>query len=349
MQPIETFLRALRDGDATALHLREGSRAFWRVGGELVVRGERLPEGEEFEEMILELLRRAGPERLPSSDHFHFGFVAAESRFRAHVFRSRDGLNAVLRRVPPSLPAPADLGLHPELAEKLGVGGGLVLASGPAHSGKSTTAAALFDWVGRSSARYVVVIDDPPEHEFSPQRSLVQRIEVGVDAPDAAAALRAALAVRPDAVFAGDLRDAEQLRLAIRCADEGALTFATLRADGAADATERLFELLPEPERGAARGVVASCLRMVVHQVLLRRAKGGGVVPAFEVLLGTKGVQALVREGRTHDLAVAMQNGAAQGMRTLEDAVDALVASGAISAAEAAALPRARAGSSPRG
>lgn len=342
MRAIEAFLRALRDGDATALHLREGSRAFWRVGGELVVRGERLPAGEEFEEMILELLRRAGPERLPASDHFHFGFVAGEMRFRAHVFRSRDGLNAVLRRVPPRIPAPSDLGLPAGIAEKLTSGGGLVLASGPAQSGKSTTAAALLDWVGRSAARHVVVVDDPPEHEFSPQRSLVQRIEVGVDAPDPATALRAALAARADAVFAGDLRDADQIRLAIRCADQGALTFATIRADGAADAPERLLEGLPEPERVAARGVLASCLRLVVHQVLLRRAKGG-VVPAFEVLHGTKGVQALLREARPHDLVVAMQNGAAQGMRTLEDSVDALVASGTVTPAEAAALPRARA------
>jgi len=340
MPEIEAFLRALRDGDASVLHLREGSRAFWRVGGDLVVRGERLPDGEEFEAMILELLRRAGPDRLPQSDHFDFSFVSGEVRFRAHVFRSRDGLNAVLRRAPTMVPAPSELGLPGPVVERLS-GGGLVLISGPAQSGKTTTAAALLDAVNRAAPRYIVVVDDPTEHEFTP-RSVIHRIEVGVDAPDPATALRIAVAARPDALFAGDVRDAESARLAIHAADAGALVFATVRADGVVDAIDRLLELVPENQRPATRSVLAGALRLGLHQVLLRRARVGGHVAAFEVLVATKGVQTLIREGRVPDIASAMQRGASSGTRSLEDAVEALVAAGVVTAADASALPRAR-------
>ncbi len=308
MPRIEDYLDALREGEARTLHLREGAPPFWRVGTELLQHGDPLPDGDQFQAMVLDLFRAARlepPIDLASAD---FTLCAAGGRFRAHVYRSCDGLNAVLHRIPDRVPALERLDVPEAIASSLAAPSGLLLICGPARSGKSSILASLVDLFNRTESRMIATVENPIEHLHAPVKAIVHQIGVGTDVPDCAVGIAAARAARADIIAVDGARDASSFREMIAAAEEGALVLGVLCATSALDALERILESAPAEEVAWFRSGLAASLLAVLHQAL-HPARGGGVVAAVEHLTMTRPAQLLLREGKMEELAAMVQGG----------------------------------------
>ena len=201
---------------------------------------------------------------------------------------------------------------------------GLILVTGPTGSGKSTTLAALLDWINRTKANHIVTIEDPVEFIHVPQKSLISHRELGFDTPSFASAVKAAMREDPDVVLVGELRDLETMSMALQAAETGLLVFGTLHTNSAAKAIDRLIDSFPGEEQEQVRIVLAEVLKAVVAQVLLKR-KGGGRVPGFEVLRGSTALSNSIREGKTSMINTLIQTGKAAGMIAMDHYIADLV------------------------
>jgi twitching motility protein PilT len=209
-----------------------------------------------------------------------------------------------------------------------------VLVTGPTGSGKSTTLAALLDWINRTRASHIVTIEDPVEFIHTPQKSLISHRELGFDTPTFAGALKAALREDPDVVLVGELRDLETMSMALQAAETGLLVFGTLHTNSAAKAVDRLIDSFPAEEQEQVRIVLAEVLKSVVAQVLLKK-KGGGRVPAFEVLRGSSALSNSIREGKTNMISTLIQTGRTAGMVGMDQYLVDLVLAATVDADEA--------------
>ncbi|MBM4281258.1 MAG: type IV pilus twitching motility protein PilT [Deltaproteobacteria bacterium] len=256
-------------------------------------------------------------------------------RFRANVYRQHKGTDAVFRVVklrPPTLPT---LHLPPELAALTTFTQGIVLVTGPAASGKSSTLAALVHMINEERSEHVVTIEDPIEVLHSSIRCVVNQRQAGRDTRGFARALKAALREDPDVIVIGEMRDRETAQLALTAAETGHLVLATLHTQSAVSTVNRVVGEFPPNQQPQVRGMLSESLRAVVSQRLLPRKDGTGVVPAVEVLRATPAVANLIRESRTHQLRSVMQTGAALGMQTLDASLTDLVARGVVGADDA--------------
>ncbi len=329
------LLRMLEMG-ASDLHLAVGTPPVFRVDGELVQPSGAAPLGSaDVERLLRRLLPEPARSALAARNE---ATVAAElagvARLRVHAFRDRRGPCLAIRLVPRQLPTPRQLGLPDAALALAEAGRGLVVVTGPAGSGRSTTLAALVDHVNRTRAAHVVTVEDPVEFVHDAARSVVNQREVAVHAASRAEALRAALREDADVVLAGELDEREAIDLALEAAQAGILVLASLRAPTAAAAVEQLVDRHPVDRQASARALLAGVLRGIVAVALCRRP-GGGRVAAFEVLVANAAVAALVRDGKTSQLAPVLQTSRAQGMQLLNDALVDLVSRGAVEAGEA--------------
>jgi twitching motility protein PilT len=247
-------------------------------------------------------------------------------RFRINLFRQATGLAAVFRPVRRAPPALADLRLPAGLDRLVAYPNGLVLVTGPCGSGKSTTLAALIEHVNRTSARHVITIEDPIEYEYTPARALVHQRELGAHLDSFESGLRAALREAPDIILVGEMRDRATIAAALTAAETGHLVLSTLHAGGAAMAVERVIDVFPEHQQRQVRGQLAGALRAILTQHLLPTV-GGERLPAVELMLATAATSSIIRDGKTHQLASAIQTGRDDGMipldRSLADLVEA--------------------------
>jgi twitching motility protein PilT len=309
------------------------------MNGELLPHGDPLPRGEEFEALLFELLELArirDPESLGDTD---FTFSAVQGRFRAQIFHSQEGQNAVIRRIPLEPESVTALGIPDYAVQAADHATGLVLVCGPSGCGKTTTIAALLDRVNGRDQRYAITVERPVEYVFQPRQCVIHQMTVGGDMLTFAAGLRTAISSRADVIVVGDVDDAETVRLMLRAAEAGTLVLASMNANGAVEAIDRMLDLLPQEDHAIYRNVLAQSLRSVLYQVLLA-GRTGGRVPAFEVLTNTRAVQGVLRENKTHELLSVIQSGKQQGMRSLDDTLEELVAGRLIQRDEA--LPHVR-------
>jgi twitching motility protein PilT len=240
-------------------------------------------------------------------------------RARLHVFRTSEGLAAAVRLLPPAAPTLASLHLPVPLEDLVALPHGLVLVCGATGSGKSTTLAALAQEALRRRSIVLTTLEDPIEHGLvASESSLVRRRQIGRDARDFASGLRDALREDPDVLLVGEMRDPETIGLALTAAETGHLVLSSLHSGSAASAVERIVDAYPPARQLQIRVQLADSLRAVVVQRLLPRARGGGRIPALEVLRVTHAVASLVREGKTAQIATAMQSGGRDGMISLE-------------------------------
>src|SRR5262249_24660555 len=237
------------------------------------------------------------------------------------------GLAAAFRPVRRDPPALADLGLPEGLERLVGFPNGLVLVTGPTGSGKSTTLVALLEHVNRSAARHAITLEDPIEYEFRPARALVHQREVGVHVDSFEAGLRAALRESPDIILVGEMRDRATIGAALTAAETGHLVLSTLHAAGAAMAVERIVDVFPEHQQRNVRAQLAPTLRAVLTQHLVAATTPELRLPVVELLVAPPATAALIRDGKSHQLASAIQTGRDDGMipleRSLADRVDA--------------------------
>ncbi len=266
------------------------------------------------------------------ADHHDIDFalsVSGLARFRVNVFQQLRGPAAVFRVIPNQLPDLDALNAPPVLQSVCLEQHGLVLVTGATGSGKSTTLAAMVDYINAAQARHILTIEDPIEFVHLPKKGLINQREVVRHTHDFSSALRAALREDPDVILVGELRDPETIHLALSAAETGHLVLATLHTNTAAQSVHRLVDVFPAGEKSLVRNQLASALRAVITQSLLQRI-GGGRVAAFEIMRCTPAIQNLIREDKVAQMVSAIQTGQAHGMQTLEQARQRLVQQGLI-------------------
>ena len=264
--------------------------------------------------------------------------VPGVARFRVNAFRQNRGPGAVFRTIPTTVLSLRDLGLGPIFERLASLSRGLVLVTGPTGSGKSTTLAAMVDHINNTQ-QHILTIEDPIEFVHTPKQCLINQREVHRDTASFSRALRAALREDPDVIMVGELRDLETIRLALEAAETGHVVFATLHTQSAAKTIDRLIDVFPGSEKAMVRAMLSESLQAVVSQTLLKKV-GGGRVAAQEIMMCTPALQNLIREDKVAQIYSAIQTGAQHGMNTLDQALEALVASGQVGAAEARSRAR---------
>lgn len=336
MPKIDGLFDELIKRGGSDLHLGADAPPFARVRGDLVALREAPIEKAELEEVLLELL--GPPERARLVADLGIDFAHAHkgvARFRASYFRKTSGLGAVFRHVPSGVRTLADLACPEVLWRLAGRRSGLVVVTGPAGSGRSTTLAAMLDHINRTTACHILTIEEPIEFVHEPLRAQITHREIGPHAPSFEAALRTAARENPDVVLVSELRTVEAARLVLQLASQGVLVLAALDTNGARETVDRLVNRFSADEQPHARGVLAECLAGVVSQQLLPTVDRTERVAAHEILIGSTGVSTMIRESKTAQLLNLMQAGQAQGMQTLDLALEKLLTLGRISADEA--------------
>lgn len=256
--------------------------------------------------------------------------LPGRGRYRVNVFLQRGSVAGVLRVVPATIKGFEELGLPRTVAEVALSPRGLVLVTGPTGSGKSTTLAAMVDYINKRRRAHIVTVEDPIEFVHTHKEGIVHQREIGGDTKDFARALRSALRQAPDVILVGEMRDLETVRAAVTAAETGHLVMATLHTNSAPEAVDRIVDVFPEGEKELVRIQLAGILVAVLTQQLLPKAFGGGRVLAYELMIGTPAVRALVREGKTAQLRSAIQTGGQYGMVTMDATLAELYRKGLI-------------------
>jgi len=327
------MLREARDREASDLHLQAGAVPFLRVEGQMVRLEHPQTPAEEVERVAREMCALAGAESGLDAD-----FCFEEEglgRFRVNLHHTARGTGLSVKLIPLAIATLEELDLPRALGDVTGYRTGMVLVTGPAGCGKSSTLAALVDMVNRSRDEHVVTIEDPIEFVFAPDRCNVTQRQVGPHTRSFAAALRAALREDPDVILVSELRDRDSIRTAIVAAETGHLVLGTLHTRDAASTVHRLLDVFPAEEQDQVRTMVAASLRTVVSQRLLPRAGGGRRVVAYEILHVTPAVANLIRDGRSHQIASQLQTGRRHGMVDLDTRLQDLLDRGLIAPEDA--------------
>ena len=321
---------------ASDLHLSSGLPPMIRVHGD--VRKINLPalDHAQVQAMVFEVMSDGQRKTFEETLECDFSFeIPNLSRFRVNAFNQNRGAGAVFRTIPSvvltldELKAPK---IFKEIAE---TPRGLVLVTGPTGSGKSTTLAAMVDYVNENDQGHILTVEDPIEFVHTSKKCLINQREVGTHTQSFANALRAALREDPDVILVGEMRDLETIRLALSAAETGHLVFGTLHTSSAAKTIDRVVDVFPAAEKEMVRSMLSESLRAVISQTLCKTNDGEGRVAAHEIMIGTPAIRNLIRENKLAQMYSAIQTGQNVGMQTLDQGLQVLVSRGVISAGEA--------------
>ncbi len=322
---MKQLLEIMLQRGASDLHLSSEQPPMMRLDGDIVgVEGFAKLEPDHLKEMIWSISPQRNRDEWHENKDTDFAHETAAARFRVNVFEDRCGIGAVLRQIPNKILTAEEMGLSQAILDLAFLRKGLVLVTGPTGSGKSTTLAALIDYVNRNREDHIITIEDPIEFVHPNKKCLVNQREVGVNTKSFKQALRAALREDPDIVLVGELRDLETIAIAIETAETGHLVFGTLHTNTAPSTVDRIIDQFPTDRQEQIRMMLSESLKGVISQTLCKKI-GGGRAPAQEVLLCTSSVANLIREGKTFQIPSIMQTGRGQGMVTLNDALFDLV------------------------
>ncbi|HEY2924414.1 MAG TPA: type IV pilus twitching motility protein PilT [Candidatus Eisenbacteria bacterium] len=335
-QSIAALLTSTRDAGASDLHLSSGMPPIIRQRGEIVRANLPPMSAEETRAMVYEIMSADQRAYFEAHHEIDFGFEIPEvARFRANIFMQRRGPGAVFRVIPARIRTLEDLGCPPVLREMAMKDRGLVLVTGPTGSGKSTTLAAMIDFLNAAKQGHIITIEDPIEFVHESKKCLINQREVGAHTKDFATALRSALREDPDCLLVGELRDLETTSLAITAAETGHLVFGTLHTNSAAKTIDRLIDVFPGDRQSQVRTMLSESLEGVIAQTLIPTADGKARVAALEILVGIPALRNLIREDKTAQILSIMQVGTQHGMQTLDQALKDLVTTGKITREEA--------------
>ena len=310
---------------ASDLHLSAGLPPMIRVDGD--VRRINLPplEHSEVHALIYEIMNDKQRKDFEEFLETDFSFeVPGVARFRVNAFNQNRGVGAVFRTIPSKVLTMEDLDMGQVFKDVSMVPRGLVLVTGPTGSGKSTTLAAMIDYVNDNRYDHILTIEDPIEFVHESKKCLVNQREVHRDTHGFNEALRSALREDPDIILVGELRDLETIRLALTAAETGHLVFGTLHTTSAAKTIDRVIDVFPAEEKDMVRSMLSESLQAVISQTLMKRATGGRVA-AHEIMIGTPAIRNLIREGKVAQMYSAIQTGASIGMTTLDQCLEDLV------------------------
>ena len=336
MAYIDQFLQIVVRQDASDLHIAEGQPPKIRTHGDIMaIRAEPISH-DEVTRMLSEVCGKHNWEIFQKHGDLDFAYQMDEqSRFRINYFKQSDGYGAAFRLIPTKISSVEELGVPVVIKEFAYLRGGLVLVTGPTGSGKTTTQAALIDFINQNFSKHVVTIEEPIEFVHENKSSIVTQREVPTDSLSFPAGLKAALRQDTDIVLIGEMRDLETISLALTAAETGLLVIGTLHTNNARKTVDRMIDAFPADRQMQARAMLANSLRGVVAQLLLKRADRPGRIAVNEILIANAAVAAIIREGATHKLQDVIVSGRAQGMQFMDDAIWALLDKGIVSAYEA--------------
>lgn len=311
--------------NSSDLHLSAGEPPMIRVDGDL--RKINIPalEHKEVIKIIYDIMN--DKQRKEYEEHLEIDFsfeIANLSRFRVNAFTQARGAGAVFRTIPSKILSMDDLKLPPIFADMASFPKGLVLVTGPTGSGKSTTLAAMIDYINSNRYDHILTVEDPIEFVHTSHKCLVNQREVHRDTHSFSAALRSALREDPDVILVGELRDLETMRLAMTAAETGHLVFATLHTNSATKTINRIIDVFPGDEKSMVRSMLSESLQAVIAQGLLKKI-GGGRIAALEIMICNSAIRNLIREDKVAQMYSAIQTGQAQGMVTLDQHLVQLV------------------------
>lgn len=333
---ITTLLAFSVKNKASDLHLSAGLPPMIRVHGDVRQINVEPLEHKMVHSMVYDIMndgqRKAYEEKLEVDFSFE---VPGLARFRVNAFNQMRGAAAVFRTIPSKVLTLADINAPQIFAELALKPRGLVLVTGATGSGKSTTLAAMVDYLNENVHGHIITVEDPIEFVHKTKKCLINQREVGLSTHSFAAALRSALREDPDAILVGEMRDLETIRLALTAAETGHLVFGTLHTSSAAKTIDRVIDVFPAEEKEMVRAMLSESLQAVIAQTLCRTMDGNGRVAAHEIMIGTPAIRNLVREAKVAQMYSAIQTGHSVGMQTLDQCLATLVQRKIISPAEA--------------
>jgi twitching motility protein PilT len=336
MAYLDQFLKVIVEQGGSDLHIGEGQPPKMRKHGDIAPIRTELVTQDEASSMLSEVCGPHNWEMFENRGDLDFAYeMDAASRFRCNYLKQTNGYGAVFRLIPTKIATLEELGIPPVVKEFGHLRGGLVLVTGPTGSGKSTTLAALIDYINENFSRHIVTIEEPIEFVHQNKRSIITQREVPGDAGSFPVALKAALREDADIVLVGEMRDLETIALALTAAETGLLVFGTLHTNNARKTVDRMVDVFSAARQAQARAMLANSLRGVLAQLLLKKADGSGRNAVNEILIANAAVSAIIREGATRKLQDVIVSGKGQGMQFMDDAIWALLEQGIVTPHEA--------------
>lgn len=327
---LERIITMAREMKASDIHISEGRSLIFRINGAL--QEAPFQPGNKMRELIFSMMGEERRERINIGSDLDFAIQTSDgNRQRVNVFWAQGKMAATIRILNNNIPTPDELKLPNVLEELIGQPEGLILVTGPAGSGKSTTLAAMINLINRRRAEHIITIEDPIEYVYTPERALIHQREVGQDVSSFADALRSALREDPDVIMVGEMKDYETISSVLTAAETGHLVLCALPTAGAAQTIERIIDVCPPQAKNQVRTQLSGVLKGVVTQCLIPTSDMAGRVVATEVLVGTDAALNLIRENKCHQMKTIMQSGADYGMHTLNGDLLRLVQNGQIS------------------
>lgn len=321
----ELLIEAL-EKKASDVHFTVALPPMMRVNGELEPMRDYMLMPEHTQRLCMQMLTERHKEELAEKGEVDFSYAIPNvSRFRVNVYKQRRSYGAAIRVIMTTIPTIGSLNM-PKTLETLAMKPrGLILVTGPTGSGKSTTLAAMIDYVNSNRSSHILTLEDPIEYLHRHKRSMVNQREVGDDSQSFANGLRAALREDPDVILVGEMRDLETISIAIAAAETGHLVMSTLHTTSAAQTIDRIVDVFPPYQQTQIRVQLASVIQGIIAQQLLITADGKGRVAALEILLGTDAVRNTIREGKVHQLQSYIQTGHKTGMMSMDYSLAQLV------------------------
>ncbi len=331
MAQIDTYFRELKTRGASDLHMVIDFPPLLRLNGELQPIDYPVLTAASNRELLFEILTPEQQAYLEKNRDFDMAYeLGDEARFRCNFFYQHRGIGAVFRIIPTEIMSIEKLNL-PEVLKTIALlKQGLVLVTGPTGSGKSTTLAALIDYINENRAAHIITIEDPLEFVHPNKKCLFTQREIGTHAKSFSEALKVASRENPDIILVGEMRDLETIALALTCAELGILVFGTLHTNSASKTIDRIINAFPSEQQEQTRTMLAESLKSVIAQQLLKTKDGNGRCAANEILIGSTALASMIREGKISQINSLIQTGTSSGMQTMDQHLMQLIKSDTI-------------------
>ncbi len=337
MPKVDIFLKIMQKYGASDLHIGDGAEPMFRINGVLERAKHKVLSEKEVRLLLYELLTDKQIKQLETVGELDFAYSLPDvARFRLNIFKKYPGFAASFRIIPNKIPTIESLGFPDTLKKMLSKRSGLILVTGPANSGKSTTQAALVEYLNNHMNYHIITLEDPLEFIHTNKNCLINQRQIGEHSASFSSALRAALREDPNVILVGEMRDNETISLALTAAEVGLLVLGTLHTKSAAQTVSRIVDVFPVDQQTQIRLALSEVLIGICSQQLIRRTDGRGRVAAIEILVMNHAIGNLIRESRVHLINNAIMTGKKEGMQLLDQYLKELISQKIISGDEAA-------------